>query len=91
MADAPGSVTEDGMTALQVASRLDCRGLVCPMPVIKLSKAIKALAVGAVVEMLATDPGAVPDMEAFERQTGHRVIEQSEANGVFRFLVQRAK
>jgi tRNA 2-thiouridine synthesizing protein A len=73
------------------ASVLDCRGLVCPMPVIKLSKAIKALAVGAVIEMLATDPGSVPDLEAFEKQTGHRVLDRSETDGVFRFLVQRTK
>jgi len=61
------------------------------MPVIKLSKAIKGLPVGALVEMLATDPGSVPDLEAFEKQTGHRVEEQSQANGVFRFLVRRTR
>lgn len=79
------------MSGAGVAAMLDCRGLVCPMPVIKLSKAIKALAVGAVIEMLATDPGSVPDLDAFEKQTGHRVLDRSEANGVFRFLVQRTK
>ena len=72
-----------------IASTLDCRGLLCPLPIIRLSKAVKAVDVGAVIEMLATDPGSVPDMEAFEKQTGHRVLERSEANGVFRFLVQR--
>jgi tRNA 2-thiouridine synthesizing protein A len=79
------------MTEVPVASVLDCRGLVCPMPVIKLSKAIKAAAPGAVIEMLATDPGSVPDVQAFEKQTGHRVLERSEAGGVFRFLVQRTR
>jgi tRNA 2-thiouridine synthesizing protein A len=47
--------------------------------------------VGAVIEMLATDPGSVPDLEAYQKQTGHRLLEHSEAQGVFRFLVQRAK
>jgi len=79
------------MSGVDVAAVLDCRGLICPMPVIKLSRAIKALAVGAVVELLATDPGAVADLEAFERQTGHRVLERSEADGVFRFRVQRTR
>lgn len=79
------------MTDLQVASRLDCRGLLCPIPIIKLAKTVKAMEVGAVVEMLATDPRSVPDMAAFERQTGHRVLDRSESNGVFRFLVQRTK
>jgi tRNA 2-thiouridine synthesizing protein A len=79
------------MTSVSVATVLDCRGLVCPLPVIKLSKAIKALATGAIVELLATDPGSVADLEAFEKQTGHRVLERSETAGVFRFLVQRTR
>lgn len=79
------------MTNAEIATTVDCRGLVCPLPVIKLSKAIKGLTVGAVLEMLATDPGSVPDLEAFEKQTGHRVVERSEADGVFRFLVQRMR
>lgn len=79
------------MSAVEIVSTLDCKGLVCPLPVIKLSKAIKAAAQGAVIELLATDPGAVADLEAFERQTGHKVLERSESNGVFRFLVQRAR
>jgi tRNA 2-thiouridine synthesizing protein A len=79
------------VSGVDVAAMLDCRGLVCPMPVIKLSRAIKTVALGAVVEMLATDPGSVPDLEAFEKQTGHRVLDRSETNGVFRFLVQRTK
>ena len=78
------------MSAVDITSTLDCTGLVCPLPVIKLSKAIKAAAPGAVIELLATDPGAVADLEAFQRRTGHRVLERSESNGIFRFLVQRA-
>lgn len=74
-----------------IASTLDCRGLLCPLPIIRLSKAMKAVGVGAVVEMLATDPGAVPDMEAFEKQTGHKILERSETEGTFRFLVQRTR
>ncbi len=79
------------MSKIDIASKLDCRGLLCPVPIIKLSKAVKGVEVGAVIEMLATDPGSVPDMEAYEKQTGNRVLERSEQNGVFRFLVQRAR
>lgn len=74
-----------------VTTTVDCRGMICPMPVIKLSAAIRTLKVGDVVELLATDPGAVADLEAFERQTGHRVLERSESDGVLRFLVQRTR
>ncbi len=70
---------------------LDCRGLVCPLPVVRLSSTLKTLEVGDVVELLATDPGAVADLEAFERRTGHRVLERSEHGGVLRFLVQRTR
>lgn len=79
------------MTEHAVAHFLDCRGLLCPMPVVKLSKAIRTVELGAVIEMLATDPGSMPDLEAYERQTGHQVVERSEADGVFRFLVRRTK
>ena len=74
-----------------VVSTLDCRGLICPLPVLKLTRAIRGVAVGSVIELLATDPGAPADLEAFERQSGHRLVESSEADGVFRFLVQRAR
>ena len=79
------------MSDVQVVQTLDCRGLLCPLPVIKLSKALRTIAQGAVLEILATDPGSVPDIEAFQKQTGHQVVEQSQAEGVFRFLVRRAK
>lgn len=79
------------MTDVDIVQTLDCRGLVCPMPVIKLSKAIKTIEKGAVLEMLATDPGSVPDLEAFRKQTGHEIVEQSQREGVFRFLVRRTK
>ncbi len=72
-----------------IASTLDCRGLTCPMPNIKLAKAIKTIEPGAVIEMLATDPGATADLEAFAARGGHRIVERSEANGILRFLVQR--
>ena len=75
----------------RIAQTLDCKGLLCPSPVIKLSKAIKGMAVGEVLEMFATDPGSVPDMEAFQMETGHEVFGVHEANGVFRFLVRRTK
>lgn len=70
---------------------LDCKGLLCPLPIIRLSKAIKAIAVGEAIEMLATDPGSVPDMEAFQRQTGHQILSSDRAEGVFRFVVRRSK
>lgn len=70
---------------------LDCKGLLCPMPIIKLSKAIKTIGVGDVIEMWATDPSSVTDMEAFQKLTGHQLLASERLSGAFRFLVRRAK
>ncbi len=53
---------------------LDCKGLLCPMPVVKTKRAIKGMDIGQVLEMIATDPGAVPDMEAWAKQTRHELL-----------------
>jgi tRNA 2-thiouridine synthesizing protein A len=70
---------------------LDCSGLLCPIPVIKASKAIKTIAVGQVLEMVATDPGAPPDMVAWAKQTGHTLLDQSAEDGEYRFWFERTK
>jgi tRNA 2-thiouridine synthesizing protein A len=76
---------------IAIVQKLDCKGLLCPLPIIKLSKAIKTIEVGQVIEMLATDPGSVPDMEGFQNQTGHQIVSREQKNGVYRFLVRRTK
>lgn len=80
------------MSAQITSSRtLDCRGLLCPMPIIQVSKAIKGMEVGQILEMLATDPGSKPDMEAWARQTGHELLDIQEEDGLFKFYVRRSK
>ncbi len=69
---------------------LDAKGLNCPLPILKAKKAIADVAPGGTLEILATDPGAVPDFEAFCRQTGHELVEHSVSGGVYRFLIKRA-
>jgi tRNA 2-thiouridine synthesizing protein A len=70
---------------------LDCSGLSCPLPVIKTSKAIKELEIGQVLQMIATDPGAPPDMEAWCRQTGNEMVQSYQENGKFVFFLRRVK
>ena len=70
---------------------LDCRGLACPMPILKTRKAIDQLQVGQVLKMIATDPGSVSDMEAFTRKTGHRLLSSERTNGAFVFYIQKMK
>lgn len=68
---------------------LDTKGLNCPLPILKAKKAIGEVPVGGTLEVLATDPGAVADFQAFCRQTKHELVENSEASGVYRFLIKR--
>lgn len=87
-----GSPTQRGgcMDEITADQLLDCSGLLCPMPVVKTSKAIKTLDVGQVLEMVATDPGAPPDMEAWARQTGNPLLKQTATEGEYRFWFRRA-
>lgn len=78
-------------TDVKTVQTLDCKGLLCPLPIIKLAKAIKAIQLGEAVEMLATDPGSVPDMDAFQKQTGHEILAKDRQGDVFRFVVKRTK
>jgi len=68
---------------------LDCAGLNCPLPILRLSKAINAAASGATIEMLATDPGSVKDVQAWANQTGHNLLESRQENGRFTFVVRK--
>ena len=70
---------------------LDCTGLLCPIPVVKTSKAIKEIEIGQILEMIATDPGAPPDMDAWVRQTGHQMVAKSEDAGKYHFWFRRTK
>jgi tRNA 2-thiouridine synthesizing protein A len=68
---------------------LDLKGLLCPLPVLRTQKAMRALAPGTRVTVLATDPGAVKDFAAFASAGGHQLLESSEAAGVYRFRLQK--
>jgi tRNA 2-thiouridine synthesizing protein A len=68
---------------------LDTRGLNCPLPVLKAKKAVAEVPKGGTLEVLATDPGAVADFEAFCEVTGNELVDYSEADGVYRFLIKR--
>jgi TusA-related sulfurtransferase len=76
---------------LKVDKTVDYKGLFCPMPIVKVSKDIKEIEVGQVLEMLADDPGSKPDMEAWVKQTGHEMVDTQEEGGVFKFYVRRNK
>jgi tRNA 2-thiouridine synthesizing protein A len=68
---------------------LDARGLNCPLPILRTKKALADLRSGQVLKVLATDPGAVKDFQAFSRQTGHELVSHAEKNREFTFFMRK--
>lgn len=68
---------------------LDARGLNCPLPILRAKKALNDLSGGQTLQIVATDPGSVKDFEAFAKQTGNELLDSSEANGEFTFLIKK--
>ncbi len=71
------------------AQVLDCTGELCPLPVIKTAKAIKQIGVGEVLELVATDPGVEPDMNAWTKRTGHELLGIDRDGDVFHVFLRR--
>lgn len=76
---------------LQVDLRLDCKGLACPLPVIKTKQTIDKMTVGQILEMVATDPGSIPDMQAWSRKTGHELLEAKQEENLYIFYIRKTK
>ena len=69
---------------------LDARGLNCPLPILRAKKAINAMQAGETLEITATDPGSVKDLDAFCSQTGHELLSSDQADGEFHFRIRKA-
>jgi tRNA 2-thiouridine synthesizing protein A len=67
---------------------LDTKGLACPLPILKTKKALSELPKGAKLEVLATDPGSLPDFTAFCESTGNVLLEHSLQGGIYRFVIE---
>jgi len=69
---------------------MDLKGLPCPMPVVKVSKGIKEVDVGQVVEAITSDPGALADFPAWAKTSGNEILETVQGDGVIKFYIKRA-
>ncbi len=69
---------------------LDLKGLLCPLPVVKLQLAIKKLPTGAVVEGIATDPGVMADIPAWSRTSGNHLLSIEQQGKEYHFVVKKA-
>ena len=70
---------------------LDFKGLLCPMPVVKIAQAVKQVQVGDLIEAVATDPGVMADIPAWARTTGNELVTLEKREKDFRFVVRRMK
>jgi tRNA 2-thiouridine synthesizing protein A len=70
---------------------LDCSGLACPMPILKTKKAVDGMQVGQVLKMIATDPGSIPDIQAWTSKTGHELLEHEQSGEKYIFFIKKAK
>ncbi|NCC73882.1 MAG: sulfurtransferase TusA family protein [Sphingobacteriia bacterium] len=75
----------------KIDQTVDCKGLSCPMPMMKLAKAMKDLKSGQVLEMLGTDPGTKSDLPKWCEKTGNVILhEENLDGGVFRYLIRKS-
>jgi tRNA 2-thiouridine synthesizing protein A len=73
------------------AMTLDLKGLLCPLPVVKIAQAVKKVNVGDTVEATATDPGVLADIPAWARTSGNEVVTMERQDKTIRFVVRRLK
>jgi TusA-related sulfurtransferase len=74
---------------MEIAKEIDCKGLPCPMPIVKIKKAIKAMDSKQVLKVTADDPGFLNDVKAWSEMTENPLLDLTEDNGVFVALVQK--
>ena len=75
-----------------IAETLDVKGASCPMPVVKTKGAVDGLADGEVLEVLATDPGSMSDIDGWASGTaGVELVDQAEGDEVYRHYVRRTE
>ncbi len=80
---------EGSEMSVKETTTLDVKGLSCPLPIVKTAQAIRGLQPGDLIEVLATDPGSVPDFIAWSTSTGNVLIERTEEDGVYRFVLRK--
>ena len=68
---------------------LDCKGLSCPMPMLKLAKEMKGMDGGQVLEMVGTDPGSKGDVPGWCEKTGNELLGVEEDAGIFKFFIRK--
>ena len=76
---------------IKVDKVMDLKGMPCPMPVVKVSKGIKEIAVGQTLEAITTDPGSLSDFPSWARTSGNEILKTEQKDGLIKFIIKRVK
>jgi len=74
---------------IKVDKSLDLKGLACPMPVVKVSKGIKEVEIGQIIEAVTTDPGSLTDFPAWARTSGNEILKSEQDGNEITFYIER--
>ncbi len=74
---------------MNIDKEIDTRGLNCPLPILKAKKALADMQSGQLLKVVSTDAGSVRDFQAFAKQTGNELVEQTEAGTDFVHVLRR--
>jgi TusA-related sulfurtransferase len=74
---------------LKIAKVMDLKGLACPMPVVKVSKGIKEVEIGEIIEAISTDPGSLTDFPAWARTSGNEILDTQQNGDEIKFTIKR--
>ena len=76
---------------IKVDLELDLKGLLCPLPMVRVSQNITKVPVGGIIKAVATDPGSLADIPSWSRTTGNEVIKTERVDKDIIFYVKRLK
>ena len=74
---------------MEASKEIDTRGLNCPLPILKAKKALSEMQAGEILKVVSTDPSSTRDFQAFARQTGNELLEQSQSGGEYIHFMRR--
>ncbi|MEL6711017.1 MAG: sulfurtransferase TusA family protein [Pseudomonadota bacterium] len=73
----------------EFAQEVDASGLNCPLPILRAKKMLNSMQKGEKLRVIATDKGSVRDFDAFTKQTGNPLLDSSEEDGVYTFIIEK--
>ena len=76
-------------TRMEFDKEIDAKNLNCPLPILRCKKGLSEIEAGQTLKIMATDPSAVKDFQAFCKQTGHELLQQDDADGTLTFYIKK--